>query len=172
MLIVALAEKLLTVTVIFLHFCWCSHFAVCQASPFDFLKAAEPMLSSPGSMSCDAGKVCELCVSTVQVSYRSTTGQVNLKWDLIRYFACALHGSFSGFGPVGNCPIALMVNPASERSGIGGKGRGDWHICTRNGTEAGREAVGVIREAALIPGFDSEHSPLIPSLYSQISLCL
>lgn len=55
----------------------------------------------------------------------------------------------------------------------GDKGRGDWHIRTGNGTEAGRESVDVIREAALIPGPGSEqHSPLIPSLYSQISPCL
>lgn len=49
---------------------------------------------------------------------------------------------------------------AGKRSGRGVKGRGDWHICTGNGTGARREMVDVIREAALIPGSGSEqHSP-------------
>lgn len=41
------------------------------------------------------------------------------------------------------------------------------------GTEPSSEAVGVLRETALIPGFSLEpHLPLTPSLYSQICGCL
>lgn len=59
------------------------------------------------------------------------------------------------------------------RGGRRGRMKGDWHICTGIGTEAGREMVEVISETALIPGAGSEqHPPLIPSLYSQISVCL
>lgn len=78
--------------------------------------------------------------------------------------------------PLAQKPVWSHFDLAGERWGEKwkwDKGRGDWHICRGNGTEAGRESVDVIREAALIPGCGSEqHSPLIPSLYSQICLCL